>query len=223
MLISGFPSWAAYLLRTRIIYAKSATRRYCLLFDLIRANRIKTIMEIGVYDGRRALEMISTARIHHRAKEITYLGFDLFEQMDDEILRNQFSKRPDTLDSLKEKIGNTGARVELFRGFSGKTLPRMITERDLYPEPELVFIDGGHAVETIGSDWENVRRLMTRRTIVVFDDYYVDRPDLIEKFGCNKIVDSLGTEFDVEFPDRIDAFERENGLFKIRMAKVTKI
>ncbi len=179
-------------------------------------------MEIGVYDGRRALEMISTARIHHRAKEITYLGFDLFEQMDDEILRKEMSKRPLTLDSLKAKLSATGARIELFRGFSNETLPGLIENRDSYPGPGLVFIDGGHAVETIESDWNNVRKLMTKDTIVVFDDYYVERPDITPRFGCNKIVESAGPEYKVEFQENMDTFEREEGILKIRMVTVTK-
>ena len=213
---------AEYFIRARIIYPRSSTRRYGFLLDLVYNNKIKTILEIGVYNGRRAVEMITTAGIHHRPDDITYLGFDLFEEMDDEIMKNQLSKRPDTLESLKTKIGGTGARVELFKGFSEETLPKLIAQISYYPEFELVFIDGGHAVETIRSDWKNVEKLMTAKTIVVFDDYYIDRPDLTGKFGCNNTIDSLKDDYQIEYSDQMDSFEQEDGILKIRMVKVAK-
>jgi predicted O-methyltransferase YrrM len=220
MRLNKFKNLLEYMIRAKIIYPSSSTKRYSALMDLVFKNRIKTIMEIGVYTGRRAVEMINTAIIHHRPNDITYLGFDLFEEMNDDILRDQLSKRPDTLSALQAKIERTGARIHLFKGFSEETLPEMAARKHLYPEIEFVFIDGGHAVETISSDWENVRKIMTERTIVVFDDYYIGRPDLTEKFGCNRVIDSVGNEYEVEFLNSIDSFPQESGTLNIRMVKI---
>ncbi len=219
--ISKIRNFIEYLLRAKYVYPTSSTRRYGVLLDLVYKHKIKTIMEIGVYSGRRAMEMINTAKIRYSPEEITYLGFDLFEEMNDEILKNQLSKRPDTLDSLQTKIGKTGATIHLFKGFSEETLPKVAAQKNRYPEIGLVFVDGGHAVETIMSDWKNVRKIITEKTIVVFDDYYLERPDLTEKFGCNKVIDSLGDEYNIGFFDNIDSFDQENGKLNIRMVMVS--
>jgi hypothetical protein len=109
MRLNKFKNLLEYMIRAKIIYPSSSTKRYSALMDLVFKNRIKTIMEIGIYTGRRAVEMINTAIIHHRPNDITYLGFDLFEEMNDDILRDQLSKRPDTLSALQAKIERTGA------------------------------------------------------------------------------------------------------------------
>ena len=56
---------------------------------------------------------------------------------------------------------------------------------------DFVFIDGGHSVETITSDWLWVSRIINPGAVVVFDDYY--KPER-EGFGCNRIVENITHE-----------------------------
>ena len=211
-----------YIIRVKIKYPLSSTKRYSALLDIVYKYRIRTIIEIGVYTGRRAIEMITAASVWYSPKNITYIGFDLFEQMNSDTHEKELSKMPDTMDDINGKIGVTGVNIFLFKGYSEETLPQMIAQRDDFPPIDFIFIDGGHSIETISSDWENARKLMSKHTIVVFDDYYIDCPDLTGKFGCNKIIDSLDkTLYDVERLKAIDSFDQDRGKLNVQMVKVT--
>ena len=73
-----------YLILTiyRIIkYLLSNTKRYSNILFFVLLHKPKTILEIGVYTGRRAQEMIEAAKVFN--KKIEYYGFDLFELMND--------------------------------------------------------------------------------------------------------------------------------------------
>lgn len=214
--------YAEYLFRSKCRYPLSSTKRYKILLDLVFEFKCKTILEIGVYTGRRAKEMIETAGIHHPAEDITYLGFDLFEQMDEATLKNELSKMPDKYFDIRQKLERTGARIFLFKGWSKDTLPEFISKKEDFPSVDLVFIDGGHSVEAITWDWTNVSKIMTNYTIVVFDDYYVDCPHLIEKFGCNEIIDGIDRNvFSVDILDTKDSFQNDWGDLNVCMVKVS--
>jgi hypothetical protein len=49
---------------------------------------------------------------------------------------------------------------------------------------DLIFIDGGHRLETVWSDWLGVQPLLDENTLVRFDDYW-NR----EQAGCKTLVD----------------------------------
>ena len=72
---------------------------------------------------------------------------------------------------------------ELIKGNTRDTLPSYVAD--------FVYIDGGHSVATIRSDYEAVKG----SHVIVFDDYY--RPDAkggcpdLKKFGANAIVDAI--------------------------------
>jgi len=109
----------------------------------------------------------------------------------------------------------------LFKGYSEDTIPRMVIKRDDYPPVDSVLVDGGHLIETVSSDWENAHKLMLKHAIVVFDGHYMNCPDLIGKFGCSKIIDSLDkATYNVEFLEDIDSFDQDCGKCDIRMVEV---
>ena len=104
---------------------------------------------------------------------------------------------------------------KLIMGNTRKTLPKFKPERPI----DFVFIDGGHSVETIQSDWENVEKLMHENTVVIFDDYYDDT----EKVGCKTIVDSLDEKYSVEkisAPFSLASERRVLGKHDISLVKV---
>src|SRR3989338_1743993 len=90
-------------------------KRYRHLFLAINENKTRRIMEIGTWNGRRALQMIKTAQKFHSAQEIEYYGFDLFEQMTPEIFLEELSKQPPKLVEVKKMLDNSGAQVKLFQ------------------------------------------------------------------------------------------------------------
>lgn len=175
-----------YLILTiyRIVkYLSSDTKRYANILFFILFYKPKTILEIGVYTGRRAKEMIDASKVFN--KKIKYFGFDLFEMMNKKILKSEMSKIPNSEKKIYEKLDEK-AKIKLFKGYTNKTLPRLKNIK-----VDFIFIDGGHAVKTIKSDWTNCQKFIKKNTIIIFDDYYMNEKFLVKKFGCNAVVNNI--------------------------------
>jgi len=159
-------------------------KRYWQIFWIITRVKPKNIMEIGTWTGDRALTMIRLAQRYHGTKQVDYYGFDLFGQMTTEIFIGEKSKWPPTQQEAFNKLSATGANIHLFQGDTMKVLPEM-TPKLL--KMDLIFIDGGHSLETIANDWHWVSQLMHDKTVVIFDDYWPDRTDA----GCKVTVNGI--------------------------------
>ena len=87
-----------------------------------------------------------------------------------------------TLAAVQERL--KGYDAQLFKGNTRDTLAA-------FNEPvDFVWLDGGHSIETIRSDWENVKRVLAPGAVVFFDDYYTGPIDT-DTMGCNRIVSEL--------------------------------
>lgn len=194
--------------------------RYRALFREIHRLKPKRIVEIGVFDGRHGAQMIQTAAMDRPAAEIEYLGFDLFEDLTAELLEYEKSKRPPTCDDVRRVLEATGARVRLFQGNTRETLPAHAAG---IGEVDFVFVDGGHSVETIRSDWENVQPLVGPRTVVLFDDYYLNEERFVEGAGCQTILDALDPAvWRVEVLEPMDRFRKDWGVLQVKFARVSR-
>jgi len=195
-------------------------KRYRVLFDTIYQNSCKKIVEIGVFNGTHAIQMIQTASVHFSPEHIYYYGFDLFEELTEELLKSEGSKKPLTRDTIQLKLEKTGANICLFKGFTKNTLPQSI---DVIGKADFIFIDGGHSIETISEDWKNVAKMMKKGSVAIFDDYYINNDREIEGLGCQTIVDQLDRNiYEVDILEPMDVFDREWGKLKIKMARVKK-
>lgn len=202
-------------------YFSSPTKRYGELLLEVRERKAKVILEIGVYSGQRAREMIETAKIAHDAEDIWYLGFDLFEMFEPEILDKEFSKVPKSESEILELLEPTGANIRLFKGYSQDTLKEFMAVRHLFPPVDFFFIDGGHAVDTIRSDWGYVRQMMTLESVVVFDDYYHGSHAQNREFGADDVLAEIdGSLFDAECLRVRDRFQKDFGVLDISLARV---
>jgi hypothetical protein len=210
----------AKYVRYHTLAARIRPKRYRNLFRVIHERRCRCIVEIGTWNGVHAKQMIQTAAIHHPVETIKYLGFDLFEGLTDELLRKELSKRPPAFDEVQRLLAATGADVRLFRGNTRVTLPNAI---DALREGDLFFIDGGHSIETIRSDWSAIDRALRRDATVIFDDYYMNDPSEVAGLGCQTIVDALDeTKYEMTLLDPIDEFPKSWGVLKVRFAQVRK-
>ena len=125
---AGIGPHLRHLLRLHIKYARKP-RRYRQLLRAVREIMPKTIVEIGVYNGVRAIEMIEAASLGRPAGDITYFGFDLFESMTAATMESELSKWPSSESSIRERLVRTGARIELYKGFTQDTLPAFAAAR----------------------------------------------------------------------------------------------
>jgi predicted O-methyltransferase YrrM len=153
--------------------------RYDQLIALAAAKKPDVLIEIGTHKGARA----KLLKAHCKR----YIGFDLWEFGDDETDRRESNgKGRSTRAQAAQALA--GGDFELIAGNTLDTLPAL-WERGVVAD--FVFIDGGHSVETIESDWHWTRRMLKPGAVVVFDDYY--EPERAG-FGCNSIVAGIPHE-----------------------------
>lgn len=166
--------------------------RYNQLYKVIKFNKPESIVEVGTWTGERALQLIQWALKYK--PYVKYYGFDLFEDATDETDSAEFNgkKFHPSAQSVAEmlqtaKDGGLNFDFELHKGNTRESLyaggPWTIAD--------LAFIDGGHSVETIKSDYEALKACRT----IVFDDYYTPDKQGVgpntQEVGCNSLIDSL--------------------------------
>jgi hypothetical protein len=202
--------------------------RYSQLTDALASMSVRTLIEIGTWNGRRAQELVSAAL--QRSQAVTYHGFDLFEALTEEELEAELSKRPPSRSEVEASLRRFRRRLslrpwrrrrfefELHQGYTRDTLPAF---REANPElrAEFVFIDGGHKIETIANDWENCSKLVAPDGAIFLDDFYGDAT-LAERFGCNQLLDGLRDDpaWDVIVLPETDTFET---IGSVQIARVT--
>jgi len=192
-------------------------RRYKYLFEIIRKNKCRKIMEIGTWNGEHALQMIEEAKKNFPSQKIQYYGFDLFELLDDKMASEEFTKMPlpPSLEAVKQKLKKTGAEIYLYKGNTRETLPKVVNE---LPKMDFVFIDGGHSIETVQNDWNYAQEVMYEKTIVIFDDY-----QNTDDIGCKRVVEGIDkTKFEVTILPIQDEFKKEWGILTINFVQVKK-
>lgn len=179
---------------------RNTRKRYAIIYDLIRENRCRRLMEIGTYYGVHAKEMIEVAQ---RNGTVEYYGFDLFEDQSEQDFVHEFmpKREPPRYSEVNASLEKTGASIKLFKGNTRAVLPAIAPS---LPMMDFIYIDGGHSIETVENDWHYARGLMHNSTIVVFDDYYTKRMDI----GCKMVIDLLPrSEFSVSLrPDDFGLF-----------------
>ncbi len=204
-----------YLTKTVIrifYYLLSNEKRYLNLLVLILIYRPKKILEIGVYNGRRSLQMIEAAKIF--SKDVHYYGFDLFEDSNKSIIKRERSKRASSINDIL-KLLSKHAKVFLFKGFTKQTLKRFAKKNKA--RIDFAFIDGGHKVETIASDYYYCKRICKKKSIIVFDDFYSLNQPNTKKFGSNKIFFKLKDRQKIKLLPIEDKYTKNKQKINIKM------
>ena len=171
-------------------YLLGSTKRYSFLLFSVFKTRPSSIIEIGVYNGNRAIELIETAKIFNN--KIEYYGFDLFEEFYEtkNMIKKELSKFPLSKRNIQKKL-NKLAKIHLFKGDTKKTLPKFARQKK---KVDFIFIDGGHSINTIRSDWNAVKKIISKKSLVIFDDYYEIKKKILNKYGCNNVISSLSAK-----------------------------
>lgn len=199
-------------------------RRYSQIYQCLRSTNPQSILEVGVFDGENASQMIRSANFSSTdGTRLTYQGFDLFEDMDAATFEKEFSKYPLSQAAIADKLVPLGVDVSLFRGDTKITLPAY-SKQALASSNHIAFafIDGGHSEETIESDWASISAIMDAQSQIIFDDYYLQTPEDLKGVGCNRIIDRLRADpaYDVEILPIRDSFEKKGGVLEIALVRV---
>lgn len=154
--------------------------RYSQLLKAVREKQPKAILEVGTWNGERAQQMLNLC------PDAVYYGFDLFEDASNESDQREMNVKPHWfIDDVYARLD--GFNVQLFKGDTRETLPLF------HQQVDFVWLDGGHSVETIRSDWEAIKPNLAPNAWVYFDDYYTGPIDTA-RYGCNQIVAGLRHE-----------------------------
>ncbi len=188
--------------------------RYAQLLEQIDRVKPKVLVEVGTHRGDRAIAMIQAAAKWHPMEQITYYGFDLWEELTAGKLRQEFSKQPPSVMAVQRRLTTTGATISLIQGDTKLTL------KDFKLTADFVFIDGGHSDATIRSDWKNIQRSMGPNTVVIFDDWY--SAGAPEGVGCQALISELWSSdvYEVDPLPRMDRFQKPWGTLEVSMMMV---
>ena len=200
-----------------IKYSLSKYSRYKYIFKTILEIKPKTILEIGVYKGKRSSEMINLAQSIN--DNIEFYGFDLFEKITKKKIKSELSKNPFSKNKLFKKLNHSfpSSKINLIQGDTTLTLKKFKPRRKI----SFVFIDGGHSIKTIKKDWLNIKKLINKKSVVIFDDYY-ENNEISKKFGCKKIIEKLEKKFDSKIFPSTDFVKVGSKLTRNHLVKVAK-
>ena len=173
-----------------------------LLLKEIEINKPKFFLEIGVFQGvtsRNVCEKLS--ELHNN--NFKFYGVDIFEDTNEKIdskestskhnrISNPFKhllfnvilkQNLNSLKSVKNLLKKFEPNVELIKGFSHEALKKI----DL-SKIDFIFLDGGHAYETVKEDLRIILKGIKKNTVVICDDY--DQ----ERYGVKKAVDEIKSQ-----------------------------
>ena len=148
----------------------------------IRKKKPKFFLEVGVFHGvtaRNICEALST--IH--GNDFKYIGLDLFEESDENksevipntMFSNPFKKmyfkyikkyNPYSKEGVQDLLKKFKDNVDLIKGNSNLILKKIDMSKVDY-----VFLDGGHAYETVMNDLECCLEVVNSNGTVLCDDY----------------------------------------------------
>lgn len=148
--------------------------RYRILLEIVRDLKPKHIIEIGTWNGKRAIEFMA-------ASDCFYTGFDLFEEATKATDKRELNvKDHNGLVDVGRFIKTAGFnKFCLFRGDTNETLKEYFESAEPF---DFAFIDGGHSVATIKNDYKFISQNIMPGGTIIIDDWY--DPE-IGGFGCN--------------------------------------
>ena len=148
----------------------------------VENKRPKIFLEVGVFHGVTARNICELLHKIHK-DDFKYIGLDLFEETEEnksEVIPNTIFSNPlkniyfkyikkqnpyskEAVEDLLKKFKNN---VNLIKGNSNLVLKKIDMSKVNY-----VFLDGGHAYETVKNDLECCLEVIKSNGVVMCDDY----------------------------------------------------
>ena len=170
-----------------------------LLLKEIENYKPKNFLEVGVFQGVTSRNVCEKLYELHK-NDFRYYGVDIFEDSTDEIdlkestVKNNKISNPfkhflfniilkqnlNSMKSVNNFLNKFKSNVQLIKGLSHVALKKVNLS-----EIEFIFLDGGHAYETVRGDLEIILRDIKKNMVIICDDY--DQ----EGYGVKKAVDEL--------------------------------
>jgi len=207
-----------YQLRTPVwvnMWLGNRGQHYRPMFDYLVSHDCFNILEIGTNNGDNAICMIKTAAIKVPEDKIHYYGFDLFEDLTPELVKKElsFEKSANAIEVYKKIEKLTKAKAILSKGDTNKTLNIF----DDLPKMDFIYIDGGHAIDTIRNDWAHCSNRIKPDGVIFLDDYFPNKPG----FGCAFLIGEIDKDrFSVEILPTIDTYHNPDGDLMSQLVRI---
>ena len=150
--------------------------------NIVKEKSPKTFLEVGVFHGVTARNICELLYLIHK-NDFRYIGLDLFEINDEnkseiipntsfsnplktiyfKFIKNQNPYSKEAVEDLLKKFKNN---INLIKGNSNLILKKIDMSKI-----DFVFLDGGHAYETIKNDLECCLDVINSNGTVLCDDY----------------------------------------------------
>ena len=153
-----------------------------LFLNEISSKKPKSFLEIGVFHGVTARNVCELLYSIHKS-DFKYIGLDLFgesiESSDEIIPNTKFNnplkkiyfeyilrQDPYSVEGVFNLLKKFKQNVHLIKGNSNKLLPKINMSKIDY-----VFLDGGHAYETVKNDLHYSKAVLDNNGTILCDDY----------------------------------------------------
>tara|TARA_B100001063_G_scaffold87755_1_gene81627 strand:+ start:158 stop:790 length:633 start_codon:yes stop_codon:yes gene_type:complete len=187
--------------------------------DLVAKKKPKFFLEVGVFHGVTARNICELLYNIH-GKDFQYIGLDLFEENDenkDEVIPNtKFSNPlktlffrhikkldPYSINGVSDLLKKFKDNVHLIKGNSNKILTKIDMSKIDY-----VFLDGGHAYETVKNDLEACKEVVDTNGTVLCDDYNLGAQAPEVKIAIDEFVKKYNLKCQILCNDRFAKIEK---------------
>ena len=148
----------------------------------VKVKSPKTFLEVGVFHGVTARNICELLYTIHK-DDFRYIGLDLFEINDEnrsEVIPNNFfsnplkniyfkfikNQNPYSKEAVEDLLKKYKDNITLIKGNSNLVLKKIDMSKI-----DFVFLDGGHAYETVKNDLECCLDVVNSNGTVLCDDY----------------------------------------------------
>lgn len=164
--------------------------RYSYLYWYIRRRKVKNILEIGVYRGARSTGFVKASLKRLAPAEVNFYGIDLFEQFQEQaqdFLESEWAHVKPPLSRAEIRTGLErllpAENIHLLMGLSDEVFAQYL---EALPPMDFIFVDGGHSLETIASDFAACQKLLSSDGTLFLDDVWLTREE-----GARLLYESL--------------------------------
>ena len=180
----------------------------------VASKKPKTFLEIGVFHGVTARNVCELLYNIHKS-DFKYIGVDLFgenaENTNEIIPNTKFNnplkkiyfeyilrKDPYSIEAVSDLLKKFERNVHLIKGNSNRLLQKIDMSKIDY-----VFLDGGHAYETVKNDLHYSKTVLDNNGTILCDDY-----NLSYAPGVKKAIDEFIRENNLKYEIIFERFAK---------------
>lgn len=128
------------------------------IYKAIRKNRCRSLVEIGLGDGSRSVNMIRVAQKFAVSSNVKYTGIDLFDS------RENSEPKLSLIEVHRQLKAIQGVKVQLVPGEMGPAIARIANS---HVRTDLIVISNGVSEKSLEQAWFYFPRMLQSSSIVM--------------------------------------------------------